>query len=103
MTTEETPALTVLRHAQLMRYEARVGTDLVTVIDFTVGDGEAGAETLVITSTRTDPQWRGRGYAGRTTAAMLDAVRAAGGTVRPVCPFTVDFMAAHPEYDDLRS
>ncbi len=102
MMADEQAPMTVLRHTQLMRYEARVGADLVTVIDFTLSSADVGGETLVITSTRTDPQWRGKGYAGQATAAMLDDIRAAGGTVRPVCPFTVDFMSAHPEYDDLR-
>lgn len=95
---EEPGPLSVNRHAQLLRYEARLGTELVTVIDFTMS-----GDTLVVTSTRTDPQWRGRGYAAQATEAMLNDVRATGGTVRPVCPFTVDFMDAHPEYADLRA
>lgn len=88
--------LTVLRHAQLARYEGRVGTDLVTVIDFDVR-----GDTLVITHTATEPQWHGRGYAGQTTRAMLDDIRGRGATVQPVCPFTVGFLKTHPEYSDL--
>lgn len=95
---DEPAPLTVNRHAQLDRYEARVGTDLVTVIDFTVSDN-----VLVITHTGTDPEFRGHGYAGRATEAMLNDLRATGERVLPVCPFTVDFMDAHPEFDDLRA
>lgn len=89
--------LAVNRHAQLSRYEARLGTELVTVIDFT-----PSGDTLVVTHTGTASKWRGHGYAAQTTEAMLNDVRASGARVRPVCPFTVDFLNAHPEYDDLR-
>lgn len=89
--------LTVNRHDQLSRYEGRLGADLVTVISF-----QLRGQIHVVTRTETDPRWRGRGYAGQTTRAMLDDIRAAGGKVEPVCPFTVDFMTSHPEYDDLR-
>ncbi|HEY5820869.1 MAG TPA: GNAT family N-acetyltransferase [Propionibacteriaceae bacterium] len=91
------PTLTVHRHDQLSRYEARWGTELVTVIDFVL-DGEL----MTITHTGTDPQWRGRGFAAQATQAALEDIRAIGRTVRPVCPFTVDFMDAHPEFGDLR-
>lgn len=95
--TEPPDDLTVNRHDQLARYEGRVGTDLATAIEFV-----AQGQTVIITHTGTEPQWRGRGYAGRTTQAALDDIRTRGERVRPECPFTVEFMAAHPEYDDLR-
>jgi predicted GNAT family acetyltransferase len=97
MTDEEPGQLSVHRHARLSRYEGRVGLELVTVIDFVVQ-----GDILMITHTGTDPQWRGRGYAGRTTRAMLDDIRARGAKVQPLCPFTVAFFEAHPEYADLR-
>jgi len=88
--------LTVNRHDQLSRYEARRGTDLVTVVDFTLR-----GNVHVVTHTETDPQWRGNGYAGQTTQVMLDDIRAMGGKVQPVCPFVVTFVDEHPEYRDL--
>ena len=96
MSDDQPAPLTVHRHAQLARYEARIGTELVTVIDFAVR-----GDTLVVTHTATEPRWRGRGYAGQTTRAMLDDIRARGGTVQPVCPFTRAFVESHPEYADL--
>jgi predicted GNAT family acetyltransferase len=94
---DDPEVLTVNRHEQLARYEGRLGADLVTVIDFVLR-----GQVHVVTHTGTEPQWRERGFAGQTTRAMLDDIRATGGKVQPVCPFVVDFMASHPEYADLR-
>lgn len=90
-------SLTVHRHDQLSRYEARWGSDLVTVIDFVLDGG-----LMTITHTSTDPQWRGHGFAAQATQAALEDIRAVGRLVRPACPFTADFMDAHPEFADLR-
>jgi predicted GNAT family acetyltransferase len=96
--TEDLADLSVHRHDQLSRYEGRLGAELVSVIDF-----QLQGATHVVTHTETDPQWQGSGYAAETTRAMLEDVRARGGKVEAICPFTKDFLDSHPEYADLRA
>lgn len=95
--TENTENLIVNRHDQLSRYEGRLGTELVSVVDYVLRDS-----VVLITHTGTEPEHRGHGYAAHITRAALEDIRASGRTVRAGCPFTAEFMADHPEFDDLR-
>ena len=88
----------VQRNDELSRYEGRVDGELVTVINFVRRD-----DLLDITHTRTRIRWRGRGFAGKVTTAALADIRAEGWRAHPICPYTVSFMDAHPEYADLRA
>lgn len=45
----------------------------------------------------------GRGIGSRLARHVLDAARRDGLRVVPLCPFIADWMARHPEYDDLRA
>jgi predicted GNAT family acetyltransferase len=45
----------------------------------------------------------GRGIGGKIARLVLDAARADGVKVVPVCPFIAAWMKKHPEYDDLRA
>jgi hypothetical protein len=80
------------------RFEGRVDGELVGVIDYV----RAG-RVLAFTHTGTEAAWRGRGIAGELTRLALDEVRARGERVRPLCSYTVHFLAGHPEYEDLRA
>lgn len=80
------------------RYEGRLDGALATVIEF-----HRDGDVLVVTHTGTEPQWRGRGLAGETTRQALLDVREAGRRVRPVCPFTADYLDSHAEVRDLRA
>ena len=80
------------------RYEGRLDGELTTVIDF-----HRDGDVLVVTHTGTEPRWRGRGLAGETTRQALLDVRDAGWRVRPICPFTADYLDNHPEVRDLRA
>lgn len=88
--------LTVNRHDQLSRYEGRLGTELVAVVDYVLSDS-----VVVITHTGTEPAHRGHGYAAQITRAALEDIRASCRTVRAECPFTAEFLAGHSEFDDL--
>jgi predicted GNAT family acetyltransferase len=44
----------------------------------------------------------GKGVGSRLARHVLDAARAEGLQVDPVCPFIAAWMKKHPEYDDLR-
>ena len=55
----------------------------------------------IITHTFTEPAGRGQGLAAQVVRATLDGAREAGVLVRPVCPYVADYVAIHPEYEDL--
>jgi len=95
---EVTPELRVVRDDERSRYEGHVGDEVATVVDF-----QRQGDVLVVTHTGTEPHWRGRGLAGETTRQALADVAASGLRVRAICPFTADYLDAHPELADLRA
>ena len=56
---------------------------------------------ITLDHTETPPQARGRGIASQLTAGVLEIVRARGLKVVPRCPFVRDYLAKHPEFQDL--
>ncbi len=61
----------------------------------------AGVVTLI--HTEVPPALRGGGVAGRLAEFALEAARAAGEKVVPMCPYVQAYLKKHPEYDDLVS
>ena len=51
--------------------------------------------------TEVDDAFSGRGLGTRLVKHALDDVRAAGGSVVPLCPLFAAYIERHPEYDDL--
>ncbi|WP_111768161.1 GNAT family N-acetyltransferase [Nakamurella deserti] len=78
------------------RFVVTEGGADVAHLEYVVRDG-----VWFITHTFTEPAARGRGLAARVTRAALEAARSEHVTVRPVCPFVVDYVATHPEYADV--
>lgn len=90
------PADVVVHRPEQHRFVlGRGGVDLAH-LEYVVRDG-----VWFVTHTFTEPAARGQGLAATVTRAALDGARTAGVRVRPVCPFVVDYTAAHPEYQDL--
>jgi len=56
---------------------------------------------IIVVHTEIDPAFEGKGMGSQLAAAALDAARAAGEHVVPLCPFINDFIDRHPEYIDL--
>ncbi|NUT32703.1 MAG: N-acetyltransferase [Hamadaea sp.] len=81
---------------ELTRFEGRVDGDLVGFLEYTRSEGVWSLDHAF-----TFPAHRGNGYAARITEAALDAARAAGVRVKPVCPFVADYLDQHPTYADL--
>ncbi len=80
----------------LRRFElTREGVELAHV-EYVPRDG-----VWVFTHTWTEPIARGEGLAAKVVNAALSGAREAGVTVRPVCPYVVDYLAEHPEFNDL--
>ena len=58
-------------------------------------------DRILLTHTEIDPSCEGRGYGSLLARAVLDAARADGLQVAPLCPFIRDYIDRHPEYEDL--
>jgi predicted GNAT family acetyltransferase len=56
---------------------------------------------VIFTHTEIDPAFEGRGLGSRLARGALDAVRAEGAPIVPLCPFVAGYIEKHPEYDDL--
>jgi uncharacterized protein len=57
--------------------------------------------TFVLIHTEVPPALAGRGLASRLARTGLDLARARGVRVVLKCPFVAEFIARHPEYQDL--
>jgi predicted GNAT family acetyltransferase len=81
---------------QAHRWEARLDGSLAGFAQYTLRPG-----LIVFTHTEVDPAFEGRGIAGALARTSLDAARAAGLGVVPLCPFYAAWIKKHPDYQDL--
>lgn len=51
--------------------------------------------------TEIDPAFEGRGLGSQLASAALDATRATGERIVPLCPFIASYVERHPEYAEL--
>lgn len=58
-------------------------------------------DVRIFPHTEIDRAFAGRGLATTLIRGALDATRAGGKSVQPVCRFVRSFIAKHPEYADL--
>jgi uncharacterized protein len=77
------------------RFEARVD-DKVAVAQYVRRPGQ-----ITFTHTEVPDELQGHGIANALAKAALDAARAEGLTVVPLCPFFASYIARHHEYQDL--
>lgn len=85
----------VTDNAARQRYEMQVEGS-VAFIDYR----DAGT-VRILTHAEVPVALRGRGIAGQMTAGVLELVRARNGTVVPRCPYIANYIASHPQYQDL--
>ncbi|HEY8526313.1 MAG TPA: GNAT family N-acetyltransferase [Acidimicrobiales bacterium] len=86
----------VRHNPERSRYELVVDGQVVGVADYQRRDG-----AWVFPHTEIARERRGQGLGAELVRGALDDVRRAGGTVVPRCWYVADFIAAHPEYQDL--
>jgi uncharacterized protein len=55
---------------------------------------------VIFTHTEIDPAREGQGLGSKLAGGALDAARAAGHPVVPLCAFIASYIERHPEYDD---
>ena len=77
------------------RFEAQVGDDIARA------DYRLDGTTITFTHTELPAGQRGKGVGDALARGALDAARARGLRVVPVCPFMAAFIRRHPEYADL--
>lgn len=79
----------------LQRFELEEG-GLIVFADYRRRPGR-----LAITHVEAPLALRGTGAAGRLMTGVLEAARAEGAKVAPLCSYARAFMQRHPEYADL--
>ena len=87
--------LTVTHRADASRFEATLDGHR-SVLDYD-RDGDA----MRLTHTAVPPALRGRGIAGKLTAAALDFARDNSLKVVPQCSYAAAYLERHPEYQSL--
>ena len=78
------------------RYEIRDGDRLLGQAVY-----ERRGNQVVFTHTEVDDSTEHSGLGSRLVRGALDDVRAAGGSVVPMCSFVRGWIERHPEYADL--
>jgi hypothetical protein len=78
------------------RFEARIDGGLAGISEY----HDRGSRRVFI-HTEVDRAFEGRGVGGALARGALDATRAAGLGVVPLCPFIKDWIEHHPDYADL--
>ena len=96
MTTEPDSVISVVDVAGRYRFEARIDGEVAGVAQYL-----RRGSRVIFTHTEVDPVFEGRGVGSALAKGALDAVRAAGGTVEPRCPFIAAYIRRHREYADL--
>lgn len=97
MPAESAPAAPTVRDVpEAERWEARFGSDLAGFAQYVRND-----KLIAFVHTEVYPAFEGRGVGGALVRASLDAARAAGARVIPLCPFYAGWIKRHPDYQDL--
>jgi predicted GNAT family acetyltransferase len=78
------------------RYEATVDGEVVGILTY-----RRSGDVIVLAHTKVEPAEEGEGVGSALARAALDAARADGLGVMPMCTFVEAFVGRHPEYADL--
>lgn len=83
-------------NVELSRYEIKDDGRVVGIADYLVEN-----DLVVLPHTEVDPARQGAGLGAELIQAALDAIREQGKRVVPQCSYVADFIADHPDYQDL--
>jgi uncharacterized protein len=86
----------VLDVPEKSRFEIRIGGEQAGFADYSRMGGR-----LVFRHTEIDDAYEGRGLGSKLAQGALDAARAGGHPVVPLCPFIASYIERHPDYQDL--
>ncbi len=86
----------VVPNPEAHRFEIHIGGEHAGHVEYA-----RKGDLVIFTHTEIDPAYGGRGLGSMLARGALDAVRAAGDPMVPLCPFIEGFVEKHPEYEDL--
>ena len=90
------PEFQVIDMADASRFELWLGGERVGLADYSiVGD------VMTVPCVETEPAHRGQGFAAVLMGGVLEAVRADGQRIRPVCPYAAAYIRRRPDTQDL--
>ncbi len=89
-------ATDITDHDEAGRYEVHVDGELAGY-----ADRHRDAGSVVLPHTVVQPRFRGQDLAAALVRRALDDARAEGLTVVPACSYVADYVARHPEDQDL--
>jgi predicted GNAT family acetyltransferase len=78
------------------RFEARTEGELAGILTY-----RRRPRRISLIHTEVYDRFGGRGIGTRLAVAALDAARAGGVAVLPICPLVADYIDHHPEYQAL--
>jgi predicted GNAT family acetyltransferase len=90
------PKISVADSPDANRYEITVDGERVGFVSYRLAPDE-----IAFLHAEINPALEGHGLGSQLVADALDDARSRGLTVRPLCPFVVDYIGGHPEYADL--
>jgi len=99
MSSTDTPdsnAIAISNNVAESRYEIRVGDVVAGFAAYHLRPGR-----ITFTHTEIADEFEGQGIASLLAVGALDAARAAGLLVTPLCPFIAAYIRRHPEYLDI--
>ena len=94
---QETSDIPVVDNESAHRFEARVD-GLVSFLQY-----RRSPDRLVLVHTEVPPEVQQKGIATKLVASALTLARDSHLRVIPLCPFVVEFIRKHPEYQDVLS
>jgi len=90
------PAVEIRQDAAAGRFHVVVDGVVAGFADYRDADGVREFPHTVV-----EPEYGGRGLAGRLVGTALDATRDEGLRIRPTCSYVAAYVDKHPEYADL--
>ncbi|HZK05103.1 MAG TPA: GNAT family N-acetyltransferase [Actinomycetaceae bacterium] len=88
----------VIRNEVASRFELRLDGEVIGITEYS-DDEDAKVREFV--HTELDPQFSGRGLAGRLVGTALKQTRDDGYRISPVCPYVAGYVRRHPEYQEV--
>ena len=89
-------SVSVADHPEARRYELHAEGERIGFVTYRMEPG-----VIALLHAEVNPAHERQGWGSRLVAGALDDARRRGLKVRPVCPFVVAYVAAHPDYRDL--
>ena len=88
----------VLHNASAERYEIRIGDEMA---GFTEAHPTDDPNVILFPHTQIADAFEGQGLASKLVQGALDDIRERGLRIKPTCPYVLNWLSKHPDYEDL--